>query len=101
MTVRQTISASDNTPTKFEVKDIYIAAYLMSLGHHLIDVISEGFNSIFIFKDVPSSDVYSYYNSLPHPQLSAKRLFQEFQEARKLSRQVRPVSSSQSHGDSD
>lgn len=73
------------------VKDIYVAAYLAALGYKLEMARSSSYQSEFYFKNVESADVLKYYNGEPHPKLSARKLFDSFQNMRRVSRQVRAV----------
>jgi hypothetical protein len=78
---------------EYAVKDIYMAAYLLALGHKLDYARSDGYQAEFFFKNVPSSDFLCYYNGDVHPKLSARNLFDAFQNARRVSRQIRVVPS--------
>lgn len=95
------LKEDDSSKQEFAVKDIYVAAYLMAIGHSLEMARSDGYQSEFYFKDVPSKDFIIYYNGLPHPQLSAKKLFDAFQNARRVSRQVRLVPGEHPQPDED
>lgn len=86
---------------EYAVKDIYLAAYLFALGYKLELARSDGFNSEFFFKNVPGVVFLSYYNGESVPSLSAKKLFDAFQNARRISRQIRLVTSSTKATDDD
>lgn len=73
------------------VKDIYVAAYLHAIGYKLDMARSNGYQSEFYFKDLDGGDVIKYYNGESHPKLSARKLFDSFQNMRRVSRQVRLV----------
>lgn len=75
------------------VKDIYVAAYLAALGYKLEMARSDGYQSEFYFKNVDGNDVLKYYNGEVHDRLSARKLFDAFQNMRRVSRQVRLVPS--------
>ncbi|MDP3983080.1 MAG: hypothetical protein Q8Q65_03325 [bacterium] len=79
-----------NSQNEFAVKDIYLAAYLLALGYGLELARSDGFNSEFFFKNVPGNVILSYYNNTPI-KISAKALYDAFQNARRISRQIRLV----------
>lgn len=73
------------------VKDIYVAAYLAALGYKLQMARSDGYQSEFYFKNVDGGDIIKYYNGEAHTQLSPRKLFDSFQNMRRVSRQVRLV----------
>lgn len=94
----------ENDPTKQEyaVKDIYMAAFLHAIGHTLEFARSDGFQAEFFFKNVPSNDFMCYYNGETHPKLSARKLFDSFQNLRRISKQIRMIPAepgSQEHDD--
>lgn len=73
-----------------EIKDIYLASYLHSLGYEIVKTISDGFQASFYFKDVPSSTVLDYFNG--GGAASPRKLFDSFQSCRRVSRQLKSVS---------
>lgn len=80
------------------IKDIYVAAYLHAIGYKLEMARSDSYQSEFYFKNVESRDIISYYNGEPHPKLSARKLYDSFQNMRRISRQVRLVPSKDEKG---
>ena len=81
--------------TGYAVKDIYMAAYLMAIGHKLEKAVSDGYQAQFYFKEVPSRDFLVYYNDEWHENLTPKKLFNAFQDCRRVSRQVRAIDGSE------
>lgn len=78
--------------TESAVRDIYLAAFLMALDYRLEYAKSDGYQAEFSFSGVPSGVILQYYNNAAVPELTAKKLFDAFQNARRVSRQVRVIS---------
>ena len=85
---------------EFAIKDIYTAAFLHALGYKLEFARSDGYQAEFYFKNVPAHIIIQYMNDEPHPDMTAKKLFDAFQNMRRISRQVRVVQD-EGHSDDD
>lgn len=105
-TVVITELADDSIPLgrikkEFAIKDIYTAAFLAALGYKLEFARSDGYQAEFYFKNVPAQIIMLYMNDENHPDLTAKKLFDAFQNMRRISRQVRVVTGERGSTDDD
>lgn len=92
ITILSTSDTEKKTPpTSAAVKDIYLAAFLLALGYKIEYARSASYQSEFWFENVPSSVILAYYNDTFVKELTSKKLFDAFQNARRVSRQVRLI----------
>ena len=72
------------------VNDIYISAYLAALGYTLVRCYSDGYKTSFHYQDVPTRIILNYFNGVEHF-FSARKLFDAFNNSRRISREVRLI----------
>lgn len=83
-----TLSHENRGKSVYAVRDIYAAAFLNSMGFKIVGVTSNGFQAEFRFAGVSADVILGYYNE-DSQELSAKKLFDSFQNMRRISRQLK------------
>ena len=83
-----TLNHANHDESVYAVRDIYAAAFLNSMGFKMVDVTSNGFQAEFCFAGVTARIILGYYNE-DVVELSPKKLFDSFQNMRRISRQLK------------
>lgn len=89
-TIVTDISLDGAAQGEYAITDIYAAAYLHALNFKLKRARSDGYKTEFFFGDVPAKTIAEYYQGVSVA-MSARKLYDSFQNMRRISRQVRLI----------